>query len=454
VSAGRANFSSLSQYLERYASREVALAGAISERYWAVLVVPAFREEAGFLAQFEQALETAPGRVLVIVVVNAAAPAAAATWPLHAKLLDNLRTGAARQISDAPRAWLASRGAWDVLSIDRAHPDSSFPEREGVGLARRIGCDVALALYAAGRVHEPWLYNTDADAELPAGYFDGLPLDAAKTSSGQVFSFWHVRGGDAAIDAATAVYELGLRYYVAGLARAGSPFAFHALGSAIAVHAAAYASVRGFPRRLAGEDFYLLNKLVKVGPLWRRDGTTVLLQSRASLRTAHGTGVAAVKLAALLPADLDAGSTLFYHPDIFGLLELWLAALEDFVSHRDIGVARARLNAAAGKLAPPVEELSIELGLWQALEEAARHTRTPAALRLRLHTWFDGFRTLKLVHGLRNRALPSLPFREALAASSDCCTPDQAKHASVDELRHLLAEQQTRRPKSTGLVFD
>jgi hypothetical protein len=454
VTAAEARFSGLAQYLERYASPEVALAAAIEERYWAVLVVPAFGEAPGFIAQYARALETAPGRILVIVVVNAAASAAVAHWPLHRELLESLRGAAPQQLSTAPRAWLASHAACDVLSIDRAHPDSSFPEREGVGLARRIGCDVALALYARGRLQEPWLYNTDADAELPAGYFDGPPPQARIAGAGVVFSFWHVPGGQPAIDAATALYELGLRYYVAGLARAGSPFAFHSLGSAIAVHAQAYAAVRGFPRRLAGEDFYLLNKLIKVAPIWRQDRTTLLLQSRASQRTAHGTGVAAVKLAALLPADLHLGSTPFYHPQVFGLLQIWLRALEDFASSRDLDGARSRMHAAAGQWRAPLEQLSVELGLWPALEQAARHTRSAAALRLRLHTWFDGFRTLKFVHGLRNRALPSLPFREALAASPECCTPEQARDASVDDLRRLLAQRQTRLPPSTGLVFD
>ena len=61
------------------------------------------------------------------------------------------------------------------------------------------------------------------------------------------------------------LYEYSLRYYVAGLTYAQSPYAFHTIGSTMAVNAEHYASVRGFPRREAGEDFYLLNKLAKVG---------------------------------------------------------------------------------------------------------------------------------------------------------------------------------------------
>jgi hypothetical protein len=424
------------QYLARHASPEVSLADAIAERYRSVLVVPAFREAPGLLAQYRAALDSANGRVLVIVVVNAAAPHAVSSWPVHEELLADLRGQSARQISSAPPAWLSCHDSWDALSIDRAHPDTCFPERQGVGLARRIGCDVALALHAAGRLEDPFFYCTDADAELPAGYFDGLPTEAPSGSSGITFSFWHVPGGDPAIDAATALYELGLRYYVSGLARAGSPYAFHAIGSALAVRASAYAAVRGFPKRLAGEDFYLLNKLVKVAPIWRDDRRVIRLRSRASLRTAHGTGVAAVKLA----AQLEVGSALFYHPQIFMLLELWLVAMKRFAQSRELGPVRRELLAGAGPMAACLDPLLNELGAWQALEQAARQTRTERSLLTRLHTWFDGFRTLKLVHGLRGRGLASLPFRQALAGSW-CCTPAQAERGTVDELRKRLLDQ-------------
>ena len=48
---------------------------------------------------------------------------------------------------------------------------------------------------------------------------------------------------------------------------ARSPYAFHTIGSTMAVSANHYAKVRGFPKREAGEDFYLLNKLAKVKTL-------------------------------------------------------------------------------------------------------------------------------------------------------------------------------------------
>ena len=72
-----------------------------------------------------------------------------------------------------------------------------------------------------------------------------------------------------AIDQATVMYEISLRYYVLGLAAARSSYAYQSIGSTLCVDAPAYLSVRGFPKRAVGEDFYLLDKLAKVGPLRR-----------------------------------------------------------------------------------------------------------------------------------------------------------------------------------------
>jgi hypothetical protein len=214
----------------------------------------------------------------------------------------------------------------------------------------------------------------------------------------------------------------------------------------MAVEASAYAAVRGFPKRLAGEDFYLLDKLAKVAPIWRDHALELRLRSRASLRTAHGTGVSAVKLA----AELHTGTTPFYHPQIFPVLGSWLTTMDLFAEERDVGRARTRLRQAVGVLAAPLEHVLTELGAWRALELGARQSRSDGSLRKRLHTWFDGFRTLKLVHGLRARGLGSVPFREALAAPW-CITSGHAPHATVDELRRLLAAEHTSLPPSVGL---
>lgn len=434
----------LRQYLARYAAPESGLSRQLTERYHAALVVPAYRERPGFLDGYRAALESARGRVLVIVVVNAASPVALESWPEHAALLVCLRGDAARTLASTPPAFLARHGHFDLLGIDRAHPDHCFPEREGVGLARRIGCDLALAAIADGLVEDDLIYCTDADAELPAGYFERPARQAGGENSCTVFGFWHMPSGDPRLDAATAVYELGLRYYVAGLAHAGSPYAYHSIGSTLAVRGSAYAAVRGFPRRLGGEDFYLLNKAAKVGPIWRDDAHVIRLASRASTRTVHGTGPAALRLS----RERLIETAPLYHPEIFVALREWLQVMSSFAENRDLAAARARIRT--GPLHSAVDAVLEASGAWQALADADRQTRAPRALRLRLHTWFDAFRTLKFVHGLRERGSSSLPFRQALAEAP--FRPIGASHDDpVDVLRRAFADSQAELPAAVGI---
>ncbi len=125
------------------------------------------------------------------------------------------------------------------------------------------------------------------------------------------------RVDDESCNLATALYELRLHHYVRGLEYAGSPYAFHTLGSCLAVSFEGYAQVRGFPKRSGGEDFHLLNKLAKTGPVIRLAGDCIELASRHSQRAPFGTGAAVARISnAGMPLTLP----LFYHPACFAAL--------------------------------------------------------------------------------------------------------------------------------------
>ena len=78
--------------------------------------------------------------------------------------------------------------------------------------------------------------------------------------------------------------------YVIGLSYAGSPYAFHAIGSTMSCTAEAYAAVRGMNRRTAAEDFHFLDKLAKLGRIGHIEKTTVFPSPRTSHRVPFGTG--------------------------------------------------------------------------------------------------------------------------------------------------------------------
>jgi hypothetical protein len=367
------------------------------------------------------------------------------------------------------------RGA--LLLIDRATPDRELPPRHGVGLARKIAADVALALWSEGRVVSPWIHCTDADVALPNDYFEAAARNASNLSGGSrasdasnvlgtsststsrtmgtrntlgtpdapeaalLYPFRHVEATREALE-----YEISLRYYVAGLRFAGSPYAFHTIGSTVAVHATAYARVRGFPRRLAAEDFYLLNKLAKVGTIRSLHGKPIQLSARTSNRTPFGTGHA---LERARGGERSLTPLRVYHPDVFSDLGAWLQTLGALAEAGDAADPADLLAKSCGcwassdaeRLRAPLEES----GAWAAAQIGVKRCRTPATRAKHLHGGFDAFRTLKLIHALRSSGLASIPLDEALSEAAFVTTRDGTRLNDLcDQL--AAAEQGQARP--------
>ena len=372
-----------------------------------VLVVPAYGESSGFMDGYLAPAEHA-GRLLVVVVLNGREGAPESVHTANLKCFVRLERRFALQ-PNADDSWLGRLGSVAILVVDRFSPGRRLSERQGVGLARKIGADLALELIATGRVRSPFIAMTDADAKLPDDYFDRIRTLKPECSSG-VFPFWHDASGDPVIDRATALYEVRLRYLRRGLAWARSPYAFHTVGSTMVVHALAYAQVRGVPKRRAGEDFYLLGKLGKVRPVVNLRGEPIRLRSRLSERVPFGTGSESAKLVRGESAEL-------YHPECFGAVR---DVISEIARRASAGAGRTRVEIdAVGVMSPrsmrPETRRFLEIhGAFDAWIRIVDEIHDAAARRRRLHEWFDGFRTLKLIHYMRDHATPSLPWREAV----------------------------------------
>lgn len=404
------------KYLAGHAEPEAALAGAIEGAWDHVVVMPACDEDAAALVGLVRA--SRGRRVLAVVVVNARTDHDAS---VHARNAALLAAGTEGAREPAPGVWFRA-GEPDLVLVDRASPGRRFGVRDGVGLARKIGSDLALAL--ADRIASPWIHFTDADAVLPASHFE---VAAPRGTSALVRNFEHVASGDVQVDDAHRRYELALRYYVEGLRWAGSPYAFHTIGSIMGVDRDAYAGVRGVPRRQAGEDFYLLNKLAKLGPVVRVPGEPVQIRSRTSARVPFGTGPAVSRLMQ------DPQGPRIYAPESFRALRAWLAVL----GRAEAGEWDERdLDELAPGLRERLEDALERVGAREPLQRLhARHHGSTRARQLR--TWFDGFRTLKLIHALRDAGLADRPWREAFAGAPFLAGIDP--DADVERVRATLA---------------
>lgn len=377
----------LAKYLARYAEAESGLVDSLATtNFDHVLVIPAHRESANVVARIWQGFS---GRILVILVVNTGSAD------------DNETPGLLETMTDActdrvDNLYLTDRGAGHagLLVVDRCTPGRLVPPRQGVGLARKIGADIALKLMDRGVVGAPFIHCTDADVELPPDYFEWVPGES--DIAAWLYPFHHLAEPDLAL--ASTLYEISMLYYVAGLRWAGSPYAFTTVGSTMAVHKDHYAAVRGFPRRNAAEDFYLLNKLAKTGVLRQAKEPFIRIRARHSDRAPFGTGASLARIAGL---DDPRAAFRFYHPEIFRHLRVWQHAL---------------MSLSPGE---PLVTGSRELDQWREasgfaalLADRGGQFKRRAAFIQFLHEWFDSFRTLKFIHFMRDQFFPSVTLEQ------------------------------------------
>jgi hypothetical protein len=436
----------LEKYLARHAEPEAALAEGIADRFGHALVVPAYAEKESLFRMLASIPGGPDGPVLIVVVLNARkdSPPAVhqANRAVRERLVADLPSPAV--LSESPPARLHTTAGGRLLVLDRALPGHYLPEGQGVGLARKIGNDLALRLWALGRLASAWLHNTDADVVLPGDYFEQTrPLDASNVAAA-VYFFEHRFAEDPDLALAGRLYEISLRYQVLGLAWAGSPYAYENMGSCLAIPVQAYAEVRGFPRKNAAEDFYALDKLAKVGSIARLAGAPLELEGRPSDRVPFGTGKA---LRDLTSGRRGLANFRLLHPLAFAHLAAWLRLLESLATSGDPSRALDQLPSANPFFRADVLREALEaMGVAKALSEARARSSDAATLRRHLHTWFDAFRTLKLLHALRDGGVGTLPWREALSeapftelASTTQDEPEEMRRALSERERSLAA---------------
>jgi len=290
--------------------------------------------------------------------------------------------------------------------VDAASPGLCLPSKDGgVGLARKLGHDLLLPRLDFRR-GDPVLVSLDADTLVEPGYAGALMAHFRTASAGgAVIPFAHRTGETEREDSAITRYELFLRCYVSGLRYAGSPYAFHTVGSAMACRVSAYLRCGGMNRRRAGEDFYFLQSLAKTSGIQQVNGAAVSPSPRRSGRVPFGTGRA---VGALLDGGPEA--VLFYRPECYRLLRDWLALASE-------GCRRSTpdLTGEVRELSPRLYDFLIEQRFPAAWEGFLRHHKDESRRLRAFHGWFDAFRTMKLFHCLADGTYPRLPAEEIVA---------------------------------------
>jgi hypothetical protein len=346
-----------------------------------------------------------------------------------------------RATVDAVLAWKA---AFDEPRF-RCHV-LDFPElparHAGVGLARKIGMDAAVARFVAAGKADGIIASLDADCTCDRDYLSSLETHfrARPETRACTVYFEHPLEGplDDVLYRAMTHYELFLRYYRQGLRFAAFPHAFYTIGSCMAVRCDAYVRHGGMNRRKAGEDFYFLNKLMAVGGVDENNATRVMPGVRLSTRTPFGTG-RALSEGLARPRQ----SWLTYDPRVFRELAALVAEIDRFYTMRP-GEWRgsASLPACMGAFL-------LEHDIAARHAEIRANCASPRTFKKRFFQWFDAFRALKFVHFASQRAYPRQPLEHACATLLEWRGMRHAVGAragALSMLQFLRAEDRHRAP--------
>ncbi|MCZ6703160.1 MAG: hypothetical protein O6940_08975, partial [Ignavibacteria bacterium] len=96
-------------------------------------------------------------------------------------------------------------------------------KHSGVGLARKVGMDLALNVFDYSFKTNKLIICLDADCKVPANYLTRVITDFSKNNySVAIINYEHKIDGNDINTTAIICYEIYLRYYVAGLKYAGS----------------------------------------------------------------------------------------------------------------------------------------------------------------------------------------------------------------------------------------
>jgi glycosyltransferase involved in cell wall biosynthesis len=265
------------------------------------------------------------------------------------------------------------------------------PKQAGVGLARKIGMDTALARFASID-HDGLIVCFDADSTVSDNYLQQLINAETQDINGLSIAFKHPLYNSLNQEDRFRIqsYELWLRYYIQALRFVGYPHAYHTIGSSMAVRCSAYAKIGGMNRRKAGEDFYFLHKLIPQGRFFDLTECSVWPSARVSDRVPFGTGRAMMEMKS---GDKDFSQV--YNAKIFIEIQKWW-------NHKEAIIAMQTEQWPSF-----VADAFAEYNWLEGLIALGKRSSSSTVFFRNFSFWFDGFKMLKLVHYARDHYYPN-----------------------------------------------
>jgi len=172
----------------------------------------------------------------------------------------------------------------------------------------------------------------------------------------------------------------------------------------MACDAETYIKIQGMNKKKAAEDFYFMEKLSKNLKIHKIISTKVYPSSRGSWRVPFGTGRSVTRF-----LSKSQNEYLLYSPKSFVVLKNWL----NVFNQRNILPAEGYLQKAKS-INIELYNFLVQNNFENSWNKIIQNTKTEEQINIQKLFWFDGFRTLKFIHHLRDTAFPQINMFEAL----------------------------------------
>ena len=391
------------------------LTPGIDQEFKRAVVIPALAESGTLLNTLVSLAENEESQLnstLVICVINNRCPDISSNEEIedNAITLDYLKTlsSAMAAPGSCPHLKKVKESGMKIAFVDASTKGRELPDKGGVGLARKIGMDLALKCLDYNGESPALIICLDADTLVERNYLGEIGnYFTDHNEAAAVVSFRHILPENRESRDAAIAYELFLRYYEAGLRFANSPYAYQTIGSTMVCRAEAYASVGGMNRKRAGEDFYFLQALAKYGKVGQIKKTIVYPSMRISDRVPFGTGRKMGEMAESTDKTIP-----FYDPQIFRILKDFVAFLKgaDFQ-----GMRGKEALAACREINDTLGDYLDSKNFSDAWDKIRHNSKDEDQFRKNLHIWFDAFQTFKLAHYLRDNGYGNVDMLTAIS---------------------------------------
>lgn len=310
-----------------------------------------------------------------------------------------------------------NRNTWDELTHFARHASTEWlrfypflfenlPKKHaGVGLARKIGMDLAVDYFLRAQKPNGSIVSLDADCTVSENYLASIfnAFSQHEKLCASVFDFRHrVENNDPEITAAMRQYEDYLRYFSKALQFTGFPYYYHTIGSAFAVRADAYVRVGGMGRQQGGEDFYFLQKVFALEQTKELRDVTVFPMARFSDRIPFGTGPALQKIIAAHDGRFNV-----YAFESFEVLKTLFNRIDDFRNKET-----ARIMKIVDTLHPSMKQFIEATDFITDIEECNANSASSQSFRKRFFHHFNAFKIIKFLNFSASAFFPRMPIDE------------------------------------------